>query len=58
MVFLPSSTDEHLRFVFPREVRDSDKKLSFELYVPSIAGPYREAEFTIKDLSYKGASAF
>jgi hypothetical protein len=54
MHFLPSSTDEHLRFVFPREVPDSAKRLSFEFYVPSIAGPYREAEFTMKELTYKG----
>jgi hypothetical protein len=58
IVFPPSSTDEHLRFVFPREVRDSDKRMAFELYVPSIKGPYRDAEFTIKDLMYKGALAF
>jgi hypothetical protein len=54
MHFLPSSTDEHLRFVFPREGSDSAKKLSFDFYVPSIAGPYREAEFMLKDLTYKG----
>jgi hypothetical protein len=58
MLFPPSSTDDHLRFVFPREVRESDKKLSFEIYVPSVAGPYREAEFAIKDLSYKGTAEF
>ncbi len=58
MHFLPSSTDEHLRFVFPREVPDSAKKLNFEFYVPSIAGPYREAEFTLKDLVYKGAPSY
>ncbi|MEO8131669.1 MAG: hypothetical protein ABJF23_21735 [Bryobacteraceae bacterium] len=56
--FLPSSTDAHLRFVFPREVPDSAKKLNFEFYVPSISGPYREAEFPLKDLVYKGAPSY
>lgn len=56
--FLPSSTDEHLRFVFPRDVPDSAKKLTFEFYVPSIAGPYREAVFALKDLTYKGAPSY
>jgi hypothetical protein len=58
MHFVPSSTDEHLRFVFPREVPESAKKLSFEIYVPSVAGPYREAEFAIKDLTYKGTPEY
>ena len=56
--FPPSSTDEHLRFVFPRDVPDSAKKLTFEFYVPSIAGPYREAVFALKDLIYKGAQSY
>jgi len=56
--FLPSSTDEHLRFVFPREVPDSARKLTFEFYVPSISGPYREAEFPLKDLTYKGSPSY
>ncbi len=56
--FPPSSTDEHLRFVFPRDVPDSAKKLTFEFYVPSIAGPYREAVFALKDLTYKGAPIY
>jgi hypothetical protein len=58
MHFVPSSTDEHLRFVFPREDSGSAKKLSFDLYVPSVAGPYREAEFAIKDLAYQGATEY
>ncbi len=58
MHFVPSSTDEDLRFVFPREVPESTKKLSFEFYVPSVSGPYREAEFAIKDLTYKGAPTY
>ena len=58
MHFLPSSTDQHLRFVFPRDVPESARKLTFEFYVPSIAGPYREAEFALKDLQYKGAPSY
>ena len=56
--FLPSSTDEHLRFVFPRKLPDSAKKLNFEFYVPSISGPYREVEFALKDLVYKGSPSY
>jgi hypothetical protein len=58
MHFLPSSTDEHLRFVFPREAFADAKKLTFEFYVPSIASPYREGEFVLKDLMYKGAPEY
>jgi len=54
MHFLPSSTDEYLRYVFPREVPENTKKLSFDFYVPSILGAFREAEFALKDLTYKG----
>ncbi len=53
--FPPSASDRYLRLVFPRALNPSDKKLQFELYIPSvITNPFREAEFTIRDLMYKG----
>ena len=58
MYFPPSSSDNHLRFAFPREVAAKAKKLRFEFYVPSIRGQYREAEFNLKDLTYKGQPEF
>jgi hypothetical protein len=54
MYFPPSSTDPHLRFVFPRVIRPEDKVLSFEIYVPGVMGPLRRVEFKVKDLAYKG----
>ncbi len=58
MYFPPSSTDGTLRFAFPREVSAKDKKLKFEFYVPSIRGQFREAEFALKDLNFKGQPEF
>lgn len=52
--FPPSPTDKWLRLVFPRVVTEADKSFRFELYIPSIADPYRFAEFQVKDLVYKG----
>jgi hypothetical protein len=43
-----------LRLVFPRAVSAGDKAFSFELYLPSVPGPYRAVEFRLKDLMYKG----
>jgi len=54
MYFPPSSTDPHLRYAFPREVKPSDKLLRFEIYVPTVKGPSRILEFKMKDLIYKG----
>jgi hypothetical protein len=52
--FPPSSTDPYLRFVFPRDIQSSDKTLNFELYIPGLPSPYRQAEFRLKDLLYYG----
>lgn len=51
--FPPTQADPHLRLLFPREVRPGDKRLSFELYLPGVAGPYRTAEFETKTLVYR-----
>jgi hypothetical protein len=52
--FPPTSDDPHLRLVFPKAVSASDKAFSFELYLPSVPGPYRAVEFRVRDLMYKG----
>jgi hypothetical protein len=40
--------------IFPRSVRPADKSVAFRLYLPGLPFPEREAEFHVKDLSYKG----
>lgn len=52
--FPPTPSDPHLRLIFPRVVRPEDKTLIFELYLPGVAHPYRDAQFEIKELIYKG----
>jgi hypothetical protein len=52
--FPPSSGDAYLRLIFPRVVRDSDKEIVFEVYVPGAVPPYREAQFKVRELYYKG----
>jgi hypothetical protein len=51
--FPPVPSDPFLRLVFPRAVTESNKSITFELYLPGY-GPYHEAEFRVKDMSYKG----
>jgi hypothetical protein len=52
--FPPSSSDPYLRLVFPRPEAGEAKALEFELYLPGIPAPYRQAEFRFKDLVYRG----
>ncbi len=53
--FPPTSTDPHLYFAFPRElVSPADKIISFELYLPGAAGPYRMLQFKVKELFVDG----
>lgn len=52
--FPPTTNDPYLRFAFPREVQPTDKKVTFDLYVPGIAGNYVTAEFQVKDMIVKG----
>jgi len=52
--FPPTPSDPVLRMVFPREVRPTDKKVLFRLYVPGIDFPEREIEFQVKELLYHG----
>ncbi len=52
--FPPFPGDPYLRLAFPRQVELSDKALSFDLYLPGAPGPYRGAEFKLKDMVVRG----
>lgn len=52
--FPPSESDPFLRLAFPRQVDLSDKNLVFELYLPGVPEPYRNAEFKLKDMVSNG----
>jgi hypothetical protein len=52
--FPPAQDDPVLRLVFPRRVQISDKSILFRLYLPGLPFPEREAEFRVKDLTYRG----
>ena len=52
--FPPSETDPYLRLAFPRQVDLSDKTLSFDLYLPGVPAPFRNAEFKLKDMVSAG----
>jgi hypothetical protein len=52
--FPPSESDPYLRMAFPRQVDLSDKSLIFELYLPGVPSPFRNAEFKLKDMVVNG----
>ena len=52
--FPPSAGDPYLRLAFPRQVEPGDKTVTFELYLPGVAMPFRVAEFKVKDMMVKG----
>src|ERR1700676_683539 len=53
--FPPPPTDPHLYLAFPRQpVTDSDKIVTFELYLPGVPGPYRTVTFKVKDMLVDG----
>lgn len=53
--FPPTRTDPHLYLAFPREpVVDSDKTVSFELYLPGVPGPFRTVTFKLKEMVVDG----
>ena len=52
--FPPTASDPYLRLAFPRRVESSDKTVLFDLYLPGVAMPFREAEFTVKNMIVKG----
>jgi hypothetical protein len=52
--FPPSAGDPYLRLAFPRQVALSDKSIVLDLYLPGIPSPYRQAQFTVKDMVVDG----
>ena len=56
--FPPSPSDPYLRYVFPRDVRLTDKLLAFDIYIPGAASPQRHLLFPLKDLMYHGKPAY
>jgi hypothetical protein len=56
-LFPPEPSDPVLRLVFPRQVKPTDKSVTFRLYLPGLPFPEREAEFRVKDLTYRGKLA-
>ncbi len=51
--FPPTAADPYLRLAFPRRVESSAKTVLFDVYLPGIAMPFREAEFPVKDMVVK-----
>jgi len=52
--FLPTRDDPYLRLIFPRDVRDSDTELRFELYLPGVPLPFRTVRFELDKLVWHG----
>jgi hypothetical protein len=52
--FPPTPSDPVLRLIFNREVKPSDKAVTFRLYLPGLNFPEREVEFRVKDLMFQG----
>jgi hypothetical protein len=51
--FPPNSRDPMLRMVFPRPEGEF-KSLRFELYLPGVSKPYRDLEFDLKEMMFRG----
>ncbi len=52
--FPPLPADPYLRLAFPRALTPADKSLVFDLYLPWVPQPFRQVEFRIKDLTWRG----
>jgi len=52
--FLPTRDDPYLRLIFPREVREADTELRFELYLPGVPLPFRTVRFELDKLAWRG----
>lgn len=55
--FPPTPADPVLRMVFPKKFTGDEKKLTLELYLPGIQLPFRNFEFPISSLTWKGKPA-
>jgi hypothetical protein len=52
--FPPSAADPYLRLAFPRQVQANDKIVTFELYLPGVAIPFRTVEFSLSKMTVHG----
>ncbi|MGH9721601.1 MAG: hypothetical protein ACRD8O_15440 [Bryobacteraceae bacterium] len=52
--FPPTPGDPYLRLVFPRAVKQTDKRIIFQLYLPGVTNPFRDTEYDVKELVYRG----
>lgn len=52
--FPPSRSDPYLRLIFPRDIREGDHEIRFELYVPGVPFPFRSIRFELDKLGYRG----
>jgi hypothetical protein len=52
--FPPTPSDPVLRLIFNREVKPSDKAVTFRIYLPGLNFPERDVEFRVKDMMFQG----
>jgi hypothetical protein len=52
--FPPSATDPYVRFVFPKDIRPGDKRLTIDMYVPGVPSPWRMVQFDLKEMVFHG----
>ncbi len=52
--FPPTSSDPYLRLLFPRDLDPAAKTIKASLYLPGVSMPFREVEFALKEMTYKG----
>jgi hypothetical protein len=57
-VLPPTPRMPYLILVFPRKVESGDKSLRFEIYVPIKPDPYRNVEFNLSELNYRGKAEY
>jgi hypothetical protein len=55
--FPPSSSDPYLRLVFPRELEPGDRIVTFQLYLPGVPLPFRQVQFDVSKMVYRGQPA-
>ena len=57
--FPPSANDPYLHMAFPRSIiQPLEKYLSFQLYLPGIAGPYRTVDYLPSELIVDGKADY
>jgi hypothetical protein len=56
--FPPTPGDPVLRLIFPKKIAGDEKTLTLELYIPGTPTPWRNYEFPLKSLLWKGKPEF